>query len=239
MKRIQSPRDVVIMSDGAQCLVMAVDSCGGIGEKAGDALHCAPETVGLFAARVALLEVLATGAVPIAASIGVCNDAETAEKLMEGVHQAFALCGNPEWVISTEKNMQTNMTALCVSVTGICPAETLRIGMSRSGDLLCLAGLPLVGPEIVSPGAEIFKLEQMAALLGEPLVGSILPVGSKGIAAEAGVLARESGLTAYLDPACGVDTNKSAGPSACVLFSARPGIKNALTFPFRVIGRLN
>lgn len=130
------------------------------------------------------------------------------------------------------------MTALSVSVTGICAQESLRIGRSRSGDLLCLAGLPLVGPETLQPEAELFQLEQMAKLTENQHIGSILPVGSRGIAAEAEVLARESGLKVFLTPACGVDMGKSAGPSACLLFSARPAVMNTPDLPFRVIGRL-
>lgn len=180
MKRIESPRDIAILSDGSQCLVTAVDSCGGIGEKAGDALYCPLELVGFHTARVALLEVLAAGASPAVASVSACNAPLEAGKMLEGIKRAFAGFSSLDWVVSTEKNMPTCMTALGVSVTGVCSPEMLRVGKSRSGDLLCLAGLPLVGREVLEAGDDMIMPGHMAALLGDSRVGSLLPVGSGG-----------------------------------------------------------
>jgi hypothetical protein len=237
MKRHESVRDVLILQDGSLCFVTAVDSCGGIGEKQNDALFAPPEIAGYYAARTVLLEVLATGAAPEFASITVCNEPETADRLSVGINKAFDWLGGIPSVISTEKNMPTSMTALGISLTGVCNLDVLRIGKCRAGDVLYCAGLPLVGLEILEPGAEIFNFQHMGSLLSNSCVGSILPVGSRGIAAEAKVLAAESSLEAELDTDCGIDLGKSAGPSSCVLFSARLGTCS-FDFTFRIIGRL-
>lgn len=236
MNRLDTVRDVLILRDGDTCLVTAVDSCGGIGEKPMDSLSTPPEVVGLFTARTALLEVLAAGARPAFITVSACNEPGTAERLLCGVLQAAEPIGTIPWAMSTEKNMVTAMTALGVTVTGSCKISDLRIGKCKAADWLCCAGLPLVGREILAPGAEVFDLAGMDALLACLWVGSIIPVGSRGIAAEAGVLAHESGLAIQLDHGCGVDFDKSAGPSSCVLFStSRPDC--GLGFPYTAIGR--
>lgn len=227
----------MITLDGASCFVTAVDSCGGIGEKEHDVLRTPPETVGYYTARTVLLEILATGARPAFASISACNGPDTAERLLEGIKKVLESTGGVPWVMSTEKNMPTVMTAMGISMTGTCGFSQLRVGKCRAGDMLCCAGMPLVGPEILEPEADIFNIRDMDSLLSNPSVGSILPVGSRGIAAEAMVLAKESGLAAELDDGCGIDFMKSAGPSSCVLFSVRPRTGN-IDIPYTVIGKL-
>jgi hypothetical protein len=238
MKRLDNFRDVLLLQGDALCLVTAVDSCGSIGEKENDALNSPPETVGYFTARTVLLEVMATGAAPAFATISVCNEPETAARLLAGVKTAFDGFGDIPWVMSTEKNMPTKMTALGISLTGACDGSLLRLARSRAGDVLCCAGLPLVGAEVSAAEASLFDIKHMEKLLANPLVSSILPVGSRGIAAEAAVLAGESGLEAALDLNCGIDFYKSAGPSSCVLFTASPEVCIS-DVPYAIIGKLN
>ena len=238
MKTLATQRDILLFEGSNGVLVTAADSCGGIGEKPADSLFCGFETVGLFTARVTLLEVLATGAKPLFASLSVCNEPETAEQLLHGARIALDGVSSPiPWVVSTEKNIPTAMTALGVTVTGECAPQDLRLGRAQKGDLVCCAGKPLVGSETLQPGAEMFPIPAIEVLLAHPGVGSILPVGSRGIAAEAGVLAAECGLTPVLDPRCGIDLSRTAGPASCVLFTLRPG--DAAGLPAHtVVGRL-
>lgn len=229
-------RDVLILRGGENALVSAVDSCGGIGRLPQDALTADPELVGEFTARTALLEVLAVGAAPSCASAAVCNGPEQAERLLAGIRKAL---GNVPLVISTEKNMPTGMTALGVTVIGQCLFSALRLASSMPGDLLCCAGLPLVGPELLHPDISLPSPAVVRRLLEYPGVHAVIPVGSRGIAAEAAVLAAESGLRARLDIQAGVDLHKSAGPSSCLLFTMQADASPALPgLPVTVVGSL-
>jgi hypothetical protein len=212
-----APRDVLILINGDTALVTAVDSCGAIGNLPHDALSVRPEIVGEFTARTALLEVAAAGAVPSFASVSVSNAPQTAELLLAGVR---AVLGSLPLVVSTEKNMPTAMTALGVTVTGSCPKGALRLGQARPGDLLWCAGVPRVGAEALAADAVLPSPELVTMLFQTPGVHAMIPVGSRGVAAEAEVLAAESGLSAALRPDAGVDLYRSAGPSSCLLFAA-------------------
>lgn len=236
MSVIATRRDVLLLRSGEVVLVSAVDSCGGIGLLPRDALAAEPELVGEFTARTALLEVLAAGAIPSCASAAICNGPDTAGRLLHGIRK---ILGEMPLVISTEKNMPTGMTALGVTVTGQCLFSALRMGTSRPGDLLCCAGLPLVGSELLHSDVRLPSPTVIPQLLEFPGVHAVLPVGSGGIAAEAGVLAAESGLYARLDTQAGLDLNKSAGPSSCLLFSVRERALPVLPdIPVAVIGSL-
>lgn len=220
LTQASSLRDVLILHDGNDVLVSAVDSCGGVGNLPYDALFADPETVGAFTARTALLEVLCTGARPIFASVCVCNDPLLALRLLDGVRSVLK---EPlPLIVSTEKNLQTGMTALGVALTGRCAASRLRIGRARKGDVVYCAGLPLVGEEVLIQIGSIPSPEWVEQMLGLDGVHGALPVGSRGIRTEAGVFALESGCTAIFEQTR-IDLTRSAGPSTCVLFAAEPG----------------
>jgi hypothetical protein len=236
MNRMDTPRDVLVFLHEGTAFVSAVDSCGAVGFLPHDALEAKPEIVGQFTARTALLEVLSAGAAPAFASVSVCNGPEIAAPLLAGIRTAL---GALPVVISTEKNMPTVMTALGVTVTGFCPAQSLRLGHAGAGDLLCCAGTPLVGAEIRKDGVVLPSGEDVKKLLDTPGVHAVIPVGSQGAAAEAKVLAAESGLCAELFPGGKIDLYKSAGPSSCVLFAAEEAVvPRDLPLPVTVIGRL-
>ncbi|MBV1822090.1 hypothetical protein KUA25_29170, partial [Bacteroidales bacterium MSK.15.36] len=55
-------------------LIVACDSCGGIGNKLEDTLKVPAFIVGKFTARVALMEVLCTGAEIVSITDAVCNE---------------------------------------------------------------------------------------------------------------------------------------------------------------------
>jgi len=237
VKQIDSPRDILLFDLGAAgVLVSAVDSCGGIGLLACDTLRVDPETVGEYTARVALLEVLAAGALPVFASAAISSGPDTAGALISGIKKA--LDASVPLSVSTEKNMPTPMTALGVTVTGLCAKGDLRVARAKKGDILYCAGLPLVGAETLAPDAILLGPAHLAALLSCPTVRSLIPVGSAGIAAEAGVLATESNLTCALRPDAGIDIAKSAGPSTCALFAAQEPVSLDIGLPIFKIGVL-
>jgi hypothetical protein len=73
--KIEKVRDhTLIELEKGSTLVIACDSCGGIGLKEGDVLKVPPEVTGRYAARVVLLEVLCAGAEVVCLANAVCNE---------------------------------------------------------------------------------------------------------------------------------------------------------------------
>ncbi len=233
-------RDVlVVRPDDAwdSWLVTAADSCGAIGDKPGDALHVPPELAAELTARVALLEVLCTGAVPAFAALNVCNEPEVAERLLAGFHRAAPYL---PVVISTEKNMPTSMSAFGVSVTGVCRPEALRLDRANAGDRLFCAGLPLCGEEVLAHMGALFSPAHLGVLFGDSRIHAAIPCGSGGILKEAQLLAAESNLSVVIEAPPGLDLEKSAGPASCTVFAADvpAGHDFGLDIPVVCIGQL-
>ncbi len=236
MKRLDSPRDVILLDMGNRLiLASAVDSCGGIGDQKYDALSVDPVIVGNFTTRVAVLEIMAVGAEPAFVSLAVCSGPLTAGPIIEGVKKA---AGEIPLIVSTEKNMPAPMTGIGVTVTGFCAADGLLTARAKPGDSLFCAGLPLVGHETLQDGARLLNAGHLTVLLQDKRVHSLIPVGSAGVAAEAAVLAAESGLICKLEEAPGIDLYKSAGPSTCAVFAAETGEDFHIDLPVFKIGRL-
>jgi len=231
MIRLSTVRNLLVLRQGETALITAVDSCGGIGALECDALAADPGIVGAYTARTPLMEVLAAGAEPAFASVSVSDAPEAARPILDGVRAAVV--ASLPLIVSTEKNMPTAMTAVGVTLTGTCAMESLRLGGARSGDALYCIGLPFVGPEVLQNIGAMPGPADVRALLKNSRVRAVLPVGSQGVAAEARVLAQESGLTAKLDFGAGVDLNKSGGPSTCLIAAALPGAGD-FGLPFRV-----
>ncbi len=208
---------MVLCFDDEKVLVTAVDSCGAIGEKPQDAVKAATECVAEHTARVVLLEVACVGAKPLFCSLNVCNDTEVGESVLKGVRQVIKAL---PVVISTEKNMPTCMSAFGISLTADCKFSELKLGQAKQGDRLFCAGKPLVGDEVLKPDAVCFSLEHLNRLFNDKSVHAAIPCGSQGIAKEAQVIAKESGLRAVFNESTGISLEKSAGPATCVVFAA-------------------
>lgn len=237
MKELMSPRDVLLLATGhGDVWVSAVDSCGGIGKEAHDTLQVDPIPVGMLTARVALLEVMAVGAKPAFASIAVSNGPDAAEPLICGAKKMLG--EHLPCIISTEKNMPTSMTGFGITVTGLCKMKDLLTARAKPGDTLYCVGTPLVGGETLDEKAKLFGVKELEILLKNPHVHAIIPVGSKGIAAEAGMLAAENGLQFQLNRSPAVDLNKSAGPSTCAVCSADRCTDWGINLPIFEIGIL-
>lgn len=178
---------------------------------------------GRLTTRVALMEVLSTGAVPQMMTVAISNEPyPTGEGILEGVREelVFARLTLP-MAISTEKNIITQQTGLGVSVIGVAEKNQLRIGTSQSGDNIYCLGFPKVGPEINNPeDSEIVQIHHIQALLNICGVHDIIPVGSRGIHVEAQQLASNVKKQMIVDPSCVLDLHKSAGPSTCLIVSA-------------------
>ena len=108
------------------------------------------------------------------------------------------------------------------------------------GQLIACIGVPKVGAEVSLDDPETVDLLLLKTLLELDYVSDIIPVGSKGIGYEAGVLAATAGLKAAFDTR--LDLEKSAGPATCLLTSLWPDkledLARAVDRPVAAVGRL-
>lgn len=211
-------------------MVIACDSAGGIGPKTGDQIKVSGEIIGKFTTRVALMEVLAVGAKPISIINTLSVEYNpTGKEIIKGIKGELAQVGLDETILingSTEENIQTGQTGLGVTVIGIADQDKLLLASSQNNDLLLAIGLPLVGEEVLAKGDLCADLADIKKLLAIEGVHEIIPVGSKGIAYEADLLARMSGLICRYQKDLALALDKSAGPSTTILTSvSRAGLE--------------
>lgn len=244
---IRKYRDLTLidLSDD-KVLVIACDSCGAVGPKEGDLVKVSGYVVGRFTSRVALMEVLAAGAWPICVVNTLCVEPfPTGADIQCGIADELRFLGvDPEALLtgSTEKNMPTSQSGVGVTVVGIASKEQLRIGRLRAGDYLALFGLPKVGAEVSLGDPEIADLSTIMLLLSSSQVKEIVPVGSRGIKAEAETLARLNDLElVWYEIPDEVDLYKSAGPATCLLAAGEEATLKVMgekaKKPFFVLGK--
>ncbi len=245
-KRIETARDPLILARGDSALVVACDSVGAIGSKKFDRVRADVRLVGRFAIRVPMMEVLSVGAVPTCISVAICSEPEPTGKLvLEGISSELrtARLDKTIRVISSEKNVETSQTAVGVTVIAEAKRNRLRIGTSLPGDAIVSLGRPSVGDEVIKADKEgvITTLEDLKSLLHLSYIHESLPVGSKGIAYEASVLAKDS-RTKFVLEESDVDVKKSSGPATSVLVAIEPHafdkLQEKVRKPIRRVGRL-
>ena len=211
-------RDLTIVPvAGENCLVIACDSCGSVGLKEGDILKLSPRYTARFTARVALTEVLCSGALPVTIVNGVAGEMNpTGEAMILGIRDELKNAGITDIVLtgSTEENFATSMTALAITVIGIAKESELRFESAVREDAIVLLGNPAVGTEVDLESTGFYS--EIGLLLSLPEVKEIVPVGSKGIAYEAETLASLSGMVFKPDKT-EIDYSKSAGPATCLI----------------------
>jgi selenophosphate synthetase-related protein len=229
-------------------LVVSCDSAGGIGSKPFDNVRASARLVGKMTARVALMELLATGADPIAITGTFASEPRpTGDLVLGGVMEEVRNARLPSVKIlcSSEKNVKVNQTAIGVTSIGLLSSSAMKIGRCREGDEIIAVGEPYVGQEVVA--AE--KTRRVADTLdvihfrGNPLVHELIPVGSKGILYEARAMARDSELSFEPFDSLDIDLEKSAGPATVLVSALRKGSfvkveKGRVSKPIRKIGTL-
>ena len=242
-------RDLTLLDlAGGFSLVVAVDSDGGIGPREHDVVRVSDYLLGRFAMRVPLVEVLSSGATPIAAfDMLTMSMGGGGSEIVRGIRAELAEAGLPEDFPlsgSTEDNVPTTMTGVGTTLLGIVAEADFRPGSSEPGDVVLCAGVPKSGPddEIRLDDPEIARCAEIAGLLRIDGVHDLLPVGSRGIAGESLELARSADLGFEASTEAPLDTSKSAGPSTCILVSALPSavdaVTGAVTAPVATVGKL-
>lgn len=209
-------------------LVVACDSNGGIGPKPADTVRTSEYELGRLAARVPLEETIACGATPLLLIDTLNVEREpTGAAIVAGVRDEMRDAGmDPAHALngSTEDNVPTVATGVGIVVLGLAAADCFRPGRARAGDAVLCVGVPKSAPRhrVVSDDPEILRPSALRQLAALDAVGDILPVGSRGLAAEAHDLAAFAGLTFVPDPAATRDLTASGGPGACCLAVVPP-----------------
>ncbi len=215
-----------------RAIVVGCDALGAIGAKERDMVHVPAYIVGRYTARVALMEVMASGAVPAILVNTLCAEPDpTGFEVSRGISDELAeagLSGQVAITGSSEKNMPTEQTGLGITVIGLASPGELRFGRSARGDHVVCVGIPKVGTEVHFGDPETVDISTVGLLLGLDGVREIVPAGSMGVLHEAKELAVFAGLRLEQTEGCGVDPLKTAGPATCLVASVEPSASATL-----------
>ncbi len=213
----------IIKMPTGHAIVAGSTSSGAVGPKEFDKVKVDGKILGKFLARVALMDVVATGAFPLLLSLTLGVEKEpTGNQIIEGINREARTLGlDPNQVLmeNTEDNFQAVQTGAGLTVVGLANEDELRLGMTLPGDFIVAIGRPKVGNEVIAAEArgEIADLKNVAQLTQRKYVHDIAPVGSFGIASEAKMMAYGVGRQVKLFEVAGLDLNKTAGPATVVL----------------------
>jgi selenophosphate synthetase-related protein len=229
-------------------IVVGSTSSGAVGPKPMDEVKVDGHVLGKFMARVALMDVAATGAFPLLLSVTLGVEKEpTGRQILEGIRSEARVLGlDPNQVLmeNTEDNFETVQTGAGLTVVGFANAEELRLGKTSPGDLIVAVGKPKIGDEVLPAEVrgEIADLRSIISLSQKKYVHDIAPVGTLGIAYEARMMAYAVGRQLKLAETQGLDFNKSAGPATVILVTVNREKLDELTVllskPITVIGEI-
>lgn len=245
---VQRFRDLLVLRTGEDgLLVISCDSNAGMGDKPNDVLARVPEEAGYAAAKVALMEVLASGATPLVVADNLCVEMEpTGQRILAGIRAACAeLPATPVLTGSNETNLPTTQTGIGVTVLGHVRASSCLLTNSRQGDIVIAAGLPLGGHRgpYSEQDRDVAGIRTVLGLVAQVGTHEIVPVGSRGIAAELADLSGSNGLALTITNPAGIDLKRSGGTSTVVLAAvspaAVPGSAELGGVPVNLIGEMN
>jgi ribosomal protein S8 len=229
-------------------IVAGSTSSGAIGPKEMDKVRVDGRVLGKFLARVALMDVSATGAFPLLLSVTLGVEKEpTGNAIIEGIRgEARSIGLDPNQVImeNTEDNFETLQTGVGLTVVGFANEEELRIGKTCPGDLIVAIGKPKVGDEVIAAEVrgEIADLKNVTQLSQRKYVHDIWPVGGFGIASEAKMMAYGVGRQLKIYEVKRLDLNKSAGPATVVLATidrdSFEELMSLISKPINVVGEI-
>jgi hypothetical protein len=216
-------RDVLFLPlDSEEELVIATDCSGGIGLKEADLVKVPYETVSYYGARVALMELMSVGAVPIAFVLQNFVGDKEWKRLLLGINQAFdELHLSVPITGSTESNMSMLQSAISFTAIGKVRKANKRVGITPRQAKFAVIGEPLVGDEVVKRQDRVLPLSLFQQLLTLPGIYEIVPIGSKGIFHELKGLMEINGF-APQEVCCSLPLDASSGPATSVLISYCP-----------------
>lgn len=224
---VKKIRDLSLINiDEKRTMVIACDSCGGIGMKEGDTLKVPPYYVAKFTVRVAIMEVICAGAEIITITNAVCNEMEnTGLEVIKGIKEELKSAGISDITLtgSTEENFKTISTGIGVTAIGMCNKSKLKVNSIKEEAFIISMGIPKLGNEInLVKDDEIIDYIHIKKLVKSDYVYEIVPVGSKGIAYEAETIAKNNGFKLEFNLELSVDIHKSGGPSTSIIAAVDP-----------------
>ncbi len=247
-RSIRTCRDVLLLRFSRdRLLAVSCDAAGGIGTKLHDKVRAHPRLLGKMTARVALMELLAIGATPVALAETLSVEPEpTGNEVMKGMLAEVrnARLRNVQIISSSEKNVKVSQTGIGVTAIGFVSTSTLKTSRCRPGDEIVAVGEPHVGQEVLRGEAsrKIADTLDIIKVRERPFVHEIIPVGSRGILKEARTMANDSNLSVRLLGSQRLDLKKSAGPATVILCALQEGsfrkLEALLDKPTNVIGQL-
>ena len=241
--------DVVILRiPTGHALVVGSTSSGAVGPKSLDKVKVAGRVVGKFLARVALMDVAATGAFPVMLSATLSVEKEpSGSEIVDGIRNEVRILGlEPDQVLleNTEENFKIEQTGAGLTVIGFANDEELRIGKTLPGDFVVAIGKPKVGEEVLPAEAkgEIADLRNVLWLSQKKYVHDMKPVGDFGIAHEARMMAHAVGRQLKLGDETNINLEKSAGPATVLLVTLNPekfdDLSSLIQKPVSIIGEI-
>jgi len=229
-------------------IVAGSTSSGAVGSKEMDKVKVEGRVLGKFLARVALMDVIATGAFPVLLSVTLGVEKEpTGNAILEGIRREARSIGlDPNQVLmeNTEDNFETVQTGVGLTVVGFANETELRLGKSLPGDLVVAIGNPKVGDEVIAAEVhgEIAELKNVTQLSQRKYIHDIAPVGGFGIANEARMMAYGVGRQLKMCEVQGLDLDKSAGPATVILVTIDreklEDLTSLIPKPINVVGEI-
>jgi len=229
-------------------IVVGSTSSGAVGSKEMDKVKVEGRVLGKFLARVALMDVTATGAFPVLLSVTLGVEKEpTGNAILDGIRREARSIGlDPNQVLmeNTEDNFETVQTGVGLTVVGFANETDLRLGKTLPGDIVVAIGKPKVGDEVIVAEAhgEIADLKNVTQLSQRKYIHDIAPVGGFGITSEARMMAYGVGRQLKIYDVQGLDLNKSAGPATVILVTVdREKIEDLTSLipkPINVVGEI-
>ncbi|MBC1805905.1 alpha-L-fucosidase [Listeria sp. FSL L7-0993] len=231
-------RDLSVIDVPGGCVLTSCDISAGFGEKANDGLMVAPEVTARLTLRVALMEMIASGAEVVSVSDVVGAEMEpTGKRVIAGLKDELvkANLSHIELNGSTEENMKVTQTSVGVLVTGFATKAALKLVNVHEAAVLFAFGTPIVGAEVLQKMAELPDYQLVKKLVADSAVLEVVPVGSKGMAYEANLLARlNDGVFVPSDTFSEAVMNKTAGPASVILAAVK--VDDVTTFEREFLG---
>lgn len=241
---IKQIRDLTVIDfDETRYLGVSCDSCGGIGLKEHDFVKATPQLVAYHTGKVVLAELMSMGFAPMILADGLAVEMnDTGKQLMEGFNEVLSKLKTTKVHLtgSTEENIKTVQTSMGVTCIGICDKDKLKYKKTVKGNVCLLIGLPLVGNDVVNNPDKILDIDDFEKLYLCDYIKEMLPVGSRGTAAELNDLCEYNNLKIKLNEIISIDLKHSGGPSCSCLVTVDEKyvdiIKNSVNKPVNFIG---
>lgn len=240
---IKQIRDITIIDyDENKYLGIACDSCGGIGYKECDVVKASPQLTAYHTGKVVLAELMSMGFTPFVLADGLAVEMnDTGKQLIEGFSEVLSkLSFRVHLTGSTEENIKTVQTSMGVTCIGFCNKNKLKFNRTGIGDICLLAGLPMVGDEVLENPDKILDIDDFEKLFLCNYIKEMLPVGSRGIDCELNDLLKDNKLEFKYENSISIDLKKSGGPStSCIVTLSRENlerIKSIIKKPINLIG---